>query len=202
MSTAAAKKLALKALQLFPPFRWDDQQENDWIQDVMREIAHFDDAVIEAATTEMVRKRRRKDGTPAVSDCIGYCVEAKRWRDAETGKAQLIQEADAGQHGAWTRDRRKLAYDLIKGPLGKQAAREGWILSLWDFCRNNGRLPSGPNAVREIERCKRTSAEFDEAYAACIRGQGGALNRELEELGASMLAKRERLTAEVMEVTP
>lgn len=190
MSTAAAKKLALKALQLFPPFRWSEQQEIDWIEDVMRETAHFSDEVLEAATTEMVRKRKRKDGTPAISDCIGYCVEAKRWLEAEKGKGELSTGPTPANETwrDWTEDAFKLSRDLMSGPMGLQAAKEGWIGCLDAYCRKHKRLPQ----EGEIPALKRKAREFDETYAECVRGGWDGAGK-WAAMGGEMLAKRKRL---------
>ena len=65
----------------------------------------------------------------------------------------------------WTPARISAANRLIRLPMGKQAAAEGWIGALWDFARVEERLPQGA----ELARCKRIAKEADEAAAAIYR---------------------------------
>jgi hypothetical protein len=81
--------------------------------------------------------------------------------------------------------------------MGRQAAQEDpcWVLALWHFCRRNQRLPAG----NEIDQCKREAREFDDAYRTTLRADVDLPNgRALQQLGASMLAKREKLCQEVL----
>lgn len=165
MGRQAANKLAYAALQVFAPATWDEEQEATWTGYVVPEIEGMADEVIEAGTKHMLRRRKRKDGMPSVAECVEYCEEADRWIKQKQGKENLqIEEQPAVGHLEWTADRQKLASDLILCALGKQAAKEGWIKSLWNFARKNGRLPQ-PN---EIEGCKREHKEFHETYAKLV----------------------------------
>ena len=192
MSTKAVSHFVGTIIQHFPPFRWEEEQEKAWVDTVVRELSCFSEAVLDRAVSEMVRTRKDRK-IPLVSECIQACLEARRWIEADASKGQLpAMRPAAGDE--WSTERVKLAYDLIKSSLGKEAGRDGWILSLWGFCRINQRVPQGP----ETERCKRDAQEFDTAYADCVRGAAGPLSGVLEGLGAAMLAKRESLAAEVL----
>jgi hypothetical protein len=94
----------------------------------------------------------------------------------------------------WTTERLKLATELVMTPLGKQAAKEGWVGTLWSFARKNSRLPT---QGKEVEDCKRASTGFDEAYAICVRQQHNPLMAALERLGAEMLKRRHDLETRV-----
>lgn len=190
-------------LDRWPPFRWDETQERAYAEDLQRELSGFPADVLERARRDMVRKRT-KTQTPSVAECIGYCVEAKRWADVERNKGQLIPDDSRGPHHEWSTERVKLAYELIRTSLGKQAAKEGWILSLWDFIRRNGRHPT---AEREFSQCKASAREFDATYAAVVRGDkrdvdgravpfNEAVQRACIRWGDGFLMRREKLTAE------
>jgi hypothetical protein len=72
-----------------------------------------------------------------------------------------------------------LADDLIKTPLGREAAKGGWMLGLHDFARREGRAPQD----REVDQIKREAKEFD---AGLREGQCAAAGRRranLEALG-------------------
>lgn len=65
----------------------------------------------------------------------------------------------------WTAGRQANANRLIRSPMGQQAAKEGWIGTLWDFARVEERLPQGA----ELSRCKRIAKEADAAAAEVYR---------------------------------
>lgn len=195
MSHQEIAEFADAMLQHFPPFRqWEDYQEKAWADTMASELSCFPKEVLARAQREIIRTRKpNMPRPPMVSECIQACLEARRWIEADASKGQLpAMRPAAGDE--WSTERVKLAYDLIKSSLGKEAGRDGWILSLWGFCRINQRVPQGP----ETERCKRDAQEFDTAYADCVRGAAGPLSGVLEGLGAAMLAKRESLAAEVL----
>lgn len=76
---------------------------------------------------------------------------------------------------------------LIQCDLGKEAAREGWIVGLHDYCRKNGRLPGRYDIGAMIE-----SAEFV-AKTAAGAFPLGVMHKALQKLGDAFLEKRERL---------
>lgn len=203
MKITSASDFVQAIIQIWPPFRWDEVQEQAWTDLMVRELAAFKPAVLERGFQEMVRKRK-ETRIPTPAECIAACTEAMRWMEMETDEGKLpgLREHTSDE---WSTERCRLAYDLIKSGMGKQAAQEEpcWILALWHFCRRNQRLPAGP----EIEQCKRTAREFDESYRDTLRGEFTDSNGEVKPManakalqiyGASMLAKREKLREEVL----
>jgi hypothetical protein len=181
-------------IQIWPPFRWDEVQEQAWTALMVCELSGFKPAVLERGFQEMVRKRKdSKIPTPA--ECIAACAEAKRWVDTETRDQEFPEFRQPND--AWSRERRKLAYDLIKSGIGRQAAQDDpcWITQLWDFCRNNKRVPVNQH---EVDALKREAGEFDEAYLKCFRREAGPFSAELEKLGANMRLRREKLRDEAL----
>jgi hypothetical protein len=93
--------------------------------------------------------------------------------------------------------RERLANELICGAMGREAAASNWILSLHDFARANGRLPS----QYEINKCKQSALEFDQEFDGILRGENerGRIPFAvvLERLGDGMLRRRARLAAMV-----
>jgi hypothetical protein len=192
-----------RVLQIWPPYRWDEVQEQAWADLMARELSGFKPEVLERGFQEMVRKRK-ETRIPTPAECIAACTEAKRWLDLEAndGKLPGMREDDKDE---WSRERQKLAYDLVKSAMGKQAAADDpcWVMAMWNFCRKNQRMPSG----YEIDQCKREARLFDESYRDALRAQvvdaSGevkplAFAEQLQALGSSMLAKREKLRAEVL----
>lgn len=117
---------------------------------------------------------------PSISEIVMACVDAQD---------ENVPRAPAKElHPEWSSRAVAKAYDLIRSPIGKKAADEGWILSLWDHCRKAGKLPT-PN---EAMRCQAQARGFDDAYAMASKG-GNVVSRSLVNLGNTMLARRDRL---------
>lgn len=191
MSNRAIEAFVDAMIMHFPPFRWDEAEEAAWAATLTKELSGFDEETINRARTEMVRKRKDRR-TPLVSDCISACLEARRWLEAEKGKGELaVNHETATKYLDWTVDRKRLALDLMRGPLGLQAAKGGWIGVLDGFCRKNGRLPT----EKEIPALQRTAKEVDAAYEDCVRGNGGwaPLTAVCVAWGDAVMARRKEL---------
>lgn len=189
MSSKAVTQFVDAVLQHFPPYRWEESQERSWMDTLIRELSGFSDAVLSRALSEMIRTRKDRR-IPLVSECIDACLDAKRWLEADKGKGELTMgPAPANQSWRdWTEDAFKLSKDLMSGPMGLQAANEGWIGCLDAYCRKHKRLP--PEG--EIPALKRKAKEFDETYAECVRGGWDGAGK-WAAMGEEMLAKRKRL---------
>lgn len=184
-------------LQHFPPFRWDEHQERAWAERLVKELSGFSPDVVDRAADELIRTRK-KPQTPIIAECIDACASAKRWVDANRDSGRLPIDGGAGPigHLDWTAERLKLASELMATPLGKQAAKEGWVGALWSFARKHSRLPQ-PGA--ETNGCKDAAKGFDEAYAVCVRDAGSnPLMRKLEALGAEMLRRRHAIEQRIL----
>ncbi len=176
-------------LQHYPPFRWEEEQQKAWVGTMVRELSGFSDAVLDRAIREMVRTRKDRR-IPLVPECLDACSEARRWLDAEKGKGQLSAGAAPVGSGPmdWNEDAFKFSRDVMSGPMGLQAAKEGWIGCLDAYIRRNRRAPS----AGEIPALKRQAMEFDETYAMCIRGGIHDVARWVG-LGEDILQRRNKL---------
>lgn len=204
-----------KVLLHWPPFRWTEEQERAWSEDLVQEVHGFSAAIRKRASETMVRSRPRRAGTPGVADCVAACVEAKRWIDIEEGKTKLPL-GPADRAGEWEAGRLKLAYDLCNSDLGRQAAKEGWLLSLWNFCRVPRGDPPGQRHPKgaEIEQLKKQADDHRrrviELHAQAEKEErerkaagewvrvGDGVAASLASLGESMLTKQERMAKEVL----
>lgn len=88
----------------------------------------------------------------------------------------------------WAPESIAKAYRLIVSDVGRRAGDEGWILSLWDFCRKQQRLPS----VSEQATLKGYAHGFNDAFASVERGKT-PLDQMLKKLGETMLRRRDKL---------
>jgi hypothetical protein len=196
MTSPAVSRFINTIIQHFPPFRWDEEQEKAWVNTMIRELAGFSDEVLDKTAAYMVRTRKDRK-IPLVSECIGACLETRRFMESERKAAALPIDEPARSHLDWTAERLKLADELMGAQLGQQAFREGWDGACWEFARKNQRLPQPP----EIEACKRDGKGFESAYALCVRAAGEKVSDKkgleqlqlmasLEKLGASIIAKK------------
>ena len=181
------------ALHFSTPKHGSTVAEAAWLKSMVAELRGYSPEVLDRAARRIITTRKYRN-FPLVAECRQACrdVAGEIEFDKHVQTLPTLREATGTE---WSTERVKLAYDLCKGTqVGKEAARDGWVLSLWDFVRKHQRVPKGS---AEIEACRRGAKEFDEAYAKCVKG-GWAGADQLVALGSSMLAKREKLSAEVL----
>lgn len=128
---------------------------------------------------------RENDWWPKPNAICVACADAREYLHVSDPKTP-----DKRQDQTWTADALKRADVLLQTQMGQEAADEGWVLSLWDFCRKHSRLPKGA----EVADVKRHAREFDEAYAKATAGGWGAA-KSMRELGDTMLARRKQKAA-------
>mgnify|MGYP001593104393 CR=1 FL=1 len=177
-STAVVDKFVRTVLQIWPPFRWEDKQEQNWIEIVATKVGGFSDQVLDRALSEMTGKRDDRR-TPMPAECVAACIEAKRWLDVENGQKVLptINADGLGSKYPECADSRYRYADALicgqygRSELGRQAAKDGyWILQLHDYCRQNQKLPSDS----EIAALKRKAKETDDVFAKYVPDGGWA----------------------------
>jgi hypothetical protein len=190
----SAVEFAEAVITHWPPRFWDEHQETSWTQSMVREIGGFDREVLGKALASMIRTRRDTK-TPPVAVCIDACVAERRFLEASKIAEALPIHASSKKSPSemqWE-ERKRLADDMVMGPDGKEAARNGWIGALHNFIVVHGRMPK----AGEVAQCKTVAREFDQAYAQCVKG-GWAQAYSLESLGAAMLANRKHLAETVL----
>lgn len=174
-----------------PETEEDKSREKQWVESMIQVLGDYDEDVLQRAATRIVRSEAKDRRFPLPAACRAACEEILKLDRASQPPTIEDKAKQFAGHADW---QYRLADDLIMCGLGRQAAREGWILSLHDFCRNNGRLPK---EQWEIRKCIDGARGFDEAYEALVRN-GGVLSRELIALGDSMLKRREDHRARVL----
>jgi hypothetical protein len=130
--------------------------------------------------------------TPGACKTAGNTIAAEQANDA---KRYVHQRESKHLDPAWSDHAVRKADSLIKGELGQQAAREGWIVGLHDYCRKHGKLANPWECGEMI-----VSAEFAARAAAGVfdKPVHPAMLATLKRAGDAMLAKRERLTDMVL----
>jgi len=157
--------------------RPDSDDPAAYIEELARLIRGYTTQEQDKAADFLIRNHvpTNRKPWPAPNEIVTACSDARELLNPP-------KEDDKKKIKDWTGDVLKLADSLIQSDLGRQAADEGWVHSLWDFCRVNRRLPTG----YEIAACQRHAKEFDAAYARCVHQN----IPHLKALGDMMLARR------------
>lgn len=149
----------------------------------LAEISHliergkYTNAELENAGDRVIANHRGRS-FPTPGEIISACA------DTRAAKSETVPETPVDPQ--WSNASFAIADRLIKTPMGRVAATEGWILSLHDFIRREHRLPE----PREIGPIKARARGFDDAYAEVCRGGGGVCSAALKRLGDTFLDKR------------
>ncbi len=157
----------------------DSEDPGAYLNEVAKLLKGFSEVeLLKAGDSLLSAHKGRSWPTPA--QCVEACM-------ASRGKT--VHTPEGPKYPEWSREAISAANKLVMSDIGRQAADQGWILALHDFCRKERRLPN----ETEQHRIKRKSLQFNEAYAQCCRGEGGSLGASLKRLGDGMLKRRERL---------
>lgn len=174
----------------------------EWLKAMSRNFGGYSDEVLQR-TCELIVANRTYRTFPLIAEIKKAAIEADKQVRAD--KPRLIGTTP-GAVVPTNSDRERLALELILGPMGRQATREGWIHSLYTFTRDNMRLPSadkpcpdkrkmhcehGP--LSEVECCKHAARGFDKAFDECRGADPFSLQGKLVKLGVSMAQKRDAL---------
>jgi len=193
VSVDAIQAFVSELKEHFAPLKHGSAEaEARWLRRIVDALRGSSPIVLSLTAKRLIEHRTNRY-FPLIGEIRKACREA-----AEEAKfdehIKTLPTLRANIAGEWSDERCKLAYDLTHTELGRQAAREGWILTLWHHCRKHQKLPQ---SEAEKAACKKAAREFDQVYAECERG-GWPQAGKLAELGAHMLAKREKLRAEVL----
>lgn len=196
----------------YAPPKYSTANERDaWLRSIHTALKGSSPAVL-ARAAQIIIDGRKNRYFPLVADLREAIREAAEQIRFDQ-HVQTLPELRQLLGNEWSAERVKLAYDLIHCAMGKEAAsaNPSWILALWNFCRRFQRLPDNRKyeartrleredygGLSELEFCKRSARDFDEAYERSMQGTAGELSARIHQLGAAMLAKREKLRAEVL----
>jgi hypothetical protein len=193
MSAAVSKFVTDLALH-FPPKHAKPEHETPWLKSMAEALRGYPADILDEAAKHLIATRKYTT-FPLPAECKQACLAIAEYRRF-LARSEALPGLRKSEGDEWSSERVKLAYDLIKSGMGRQAAKDDpcWVLGLWHFCRKNQRLPEW----REVEKIRREAGEFDLSYRDCLSGNAGPLSQALAGLGGSMIAKREKLCAEVL----
>lgn len=157
----------------FPPPKFDSaEQELEWVRSIRDAVREFSDATLEQAWHFIRDNRglkREEKWFPVPAEIRRICQEIV----ADAAHQQNLQRQVKENTDGWaaprsSRARTILVLDLLRGEMGKQAAREMWIGSLVDYVREQKSLPP-TNMVNHI---KGKAREFARLREQCHAGVG------------------------------
>ena len=152
--------------RLFPLPKSAEGHEDVFFEAYIGALGTFDDATLTDAAKLIVGTRQSRT-FPLPADCSVACKEAIAERVRRAGRPDNRNEIRNTPFGErypeWSDRRRQRADTLIQCDMGRQAAQEGWIWTLWEFCRENDRLPDPHEAMKVRTKGMSRSAEINEA---------------------------------------
>lgn len=147
-----------------PPRHESEIAEREWSAGVASALAYYDSDLLPKIAQEILNTRTdRRFPLPAEIRKVSLDV-SDRMRGRE-----LVPEPPKGRDAEWTAERLALADSLCQTELGRRAAREDWILALWDFCRKNSRMPNDFEVKHVIASSRETDDFIEQAYRHASR---------------------------------
>jgi hypothetical protein len=161
-----SEKFMKPLLQVFTPQKTEDPAA--WVAVYQSALGSFSDDALAAAAQRIIGTRDVRS-FPLPAECSVVCretIESMALSEKRGGRPDNSSEMRGGpfdqRYPEWSERRRKLADELIQCDMGRQAAEEDWIWTLWDFCRENERLPDAHEAVRVRAKGMARSVELNQ----------------------------------------
>lgn len=111
---------------------------------------------LQSAKTLILRQYRF---WPRIAECIGVLNDVIEGRN-KPGVAP-------NPYPTWTKERFAKADVMVRCDLGRVAVDEDWISPLWDFCREELRLPEGEEVRKCIKLGRKVRHTIETTYAEC-----------------------------------
>lgn len=191
MSRAAISEFVTELVMHFPVRHESAEREREWLGTIAAAMSTYDARILKRAAQRIIDTRTDRR-FPLVAELRK--VAAQVVAEDKAAQATIRGVAPDSKAPEFSAERVRWADHLINGEMGKRAARDGWVLSLHDFCRKHGRLPQH----HEVDKLKAAAKFFDEQYAIAVRGAAGPNSKALARLGDKMLARRNSLIDRVL----
>jgi len=175
-------------------YREGSPEEAQWMDGLTAILSVYRDDVLADGCLWFLQ-HRKEPRFPLPAEIITVCDEITKERSRP---ALLAQEAAEVRASPYSRSRTRLVLDLLRGDLGKRAARENWIGPLVDYARQHAALPKDERLLQEM-RIK--AQEQDQLREACYRGDGWPKGSGLAAMCAAWaesIEARNRLWARVI----
>lgn len=161
-----------------------------------RALSQYNGEVLQRAADGMLAARSQRK-FPLLAECLDACRSAQDEIAGEAKRENDDRRQTAKSKDPWSPERLKQADRMINSDVGRQAAEEGWIISLHDFCREQGRIPNRFEAEKVRSAALIRKAEREERE----RNFGGN-PRMIQSVARAMETRRVRLSALANESRP
>jgi hypothetical protein len=125
----------------FPLPKGASDSIQEWERDYVEALSSYTDSLLGLAAKRIIKHRELRS-FPLVAECVRACRETLE-EMSEPDLRKPIRRSDEG----WSPESRARADRLFKCEMGREAVKDGWAWSLWDFLRENGRHPT----AKEVE---------------------------------------------------
>lgn len=157
----------------------DSDNPAAFLAEYARLLKKYSGSTLDKACDLVLRNNRYKTW-PTIGECVSCCEDAIEKTTADAPRNFGMKQPE------WSPERVKAADEMIVSDIGRRAGDEGWILALWDFCREQQRLPR----AHEVGSLVAKSRGFDDAYGKCCDGTVTILAADLKAWGDSILQRR------------
>jgi hypothetical protein len=159
-----------------------DEDVRLFFSDIIEDLSQYPAEVL-ALAAKKVRRSRMSLTFPPLAECLAACREAH-------GEVIKPPERRASvDHPEWSDVRKAAANRMICCPMGLQAAKQGWIVWLWDWCREHNGLPNRNEAQGIIAKFREAEMYYQETE----------LPPAFLNARSTILSRREELSKFVME---
>lgn len=145
--------------------RDDDEKQAGFFSDYDEALGEFTSHELQHAA-KLLKTTRTSRTFPVIADCLEACKHA---RDALQPPVKRRHGSDAEKYPEWSPERQRMADRMICGDMGWKAAEEGWLIALWDFCRNKERLPNCFEAEKVAKKSRKNWKVVDEVISDMIQ---------------------------------
>jgi len=176
--------------------RDDDEKQAGFFGDYDEALGEFTSHELQHAA-KVLKTTRTSRTFPVIADCLEACKHA---RDALQPPVKRRHGSDQDKYPEWMPERQRQADALICSDMGRKAADEGWLIGLWDFCREKQRLPNRFEAEKIAKRSKKIWKDVDDIIDDLIaQGKDASMAIDLrrgfknryEKLREKVYAKKE-----------
>jgi hypothetical protein len=160
-----------------------DDAEDAWRADYEDALKVYAPAILKEAAKRIMR-RRNYTNFPMIAECVQACNEV-----IQDKSKSAPTKSYSPQYPEWSEHRIAEANRMLNSAVGRKAADEGWIIGLWDFCREKGRPPQHhevPKIIATSREAWRVMKEID---------QSNPMAPILNRTAAILRARREDLRA-------
>lgn len=153
------------------------------------DLCFYSDRCLELAVIE-IRTTRKWKTFPSIAECVDAC---RKIHD-QLSAPEIRNAPPKEPYPEWSERRQKRAVEIMTGsvglPLAVRAMEKGWLLTLWDFCREHERLPNRNEVDRIVTKLK---------IAARRTIEGGGVTKAMKPLQEAMDRRRDAIAAAVRE---